>query len=51
MPQKITNNVAYVGKIDWTLRHFHGEQLSTASGSTYNSYIVKGDKIALIDTV
>ncbi len=51
MSLKITDNVDYVGKIDWTLRHFHGEQLSTSSGTTYNSYIVKGDKIALIDTV
>jgi len=51
MALKITENVKYVGKIDWTLRHFHGEQLSTNHGTTYNSYIVKGEKIALIDTV
>ncbi|MCL2039560.1 MAG: flavodoxin domain-containing protein [Bacteroidetes bacterium] len=51
MALKITNNVDYVGQIDWTLRLFHGEQLSTKNGTTYNSYIVKGDKIALIDTV
>jgi len=51
MALKITENVQYVGKIDWTLKHFHGEQLTTNSGTTYNSYIVKGEKIALIDTV
>jgi flavorubredoxin len=51
MSLKITDNVLYVGKIDWTLRHFHGEQLSTQHGTTYNSYIVRGNKTALIDTV
>ena len=51
MSQKITDNVIYAGKIDWSLRSFHGEQLSTQHGTTYNSYIVKGNKTALIDTV
>lgn len=51
MSLKITDNVNYVGQIDWTLRFFHGEQLSTKNGTTYNSYTVKGTKIALIDTV
>jgi flavorubredoxin len=48
---KINDNVAWVGKIDWELRKFHGEELSTFRGSSYNSYLIKDDKIALIDTV
>ena len=51
MSLKITDKVFYVGKIDWGVRKFHGEQLTTNYGTTYNSYIVKDEKIALIDTV
>lgn len=46
----IKNNVYWVGKTDWELRRFHGDEYSTHKGSTYNSYLVKEDKIALIDT-
>lgn len=38
-----------VGIVDWDVRDFHG--YNTARGATYNSYIVKGEKTALIDTV
>lgn len=48
---KINDNVTYVGKIDWELRKFHGEELSTFKGSSYNSYLVRDKKTALIDTV
>jgi len=51
MSFKITDNVTYIGIIDWSIRKFHGEQLTTNHGTTYNSYIVKDEKIALIDTV
>ena len=40
-----------MGKTDWELRRFHGHEYSTHRGSTYNSYLVKEEKIALIDTV
>jgi flavorubredoxin len=40
-----------VGKIDWELRKFHGDEYSTHRGSTYNSFLVKEEKVALIDTV
>ncbi|MFA7533801.1 MAG: anaerobic nitric oxide reductase flavorubredoxin, partial [Tissierellaceae bacterium] len=39
------------GKIDWELRSFHGEELSTNKGSSYNSYLVRDEKTVLIDTV
>jgi len=51
MSLKIKNNVYWVGKIDWELRKFHGNEYSTNRGSTYNSYLIKEEKIALIDTV
>ncbi len=47
----VKNNVSWVGKIDWDLRRFHGDEYSTHRGSTYNSYLIKEKKVALIDTV
>ncbi len=47
----ITDSVTYVGKIDWELTKFHGEEYSTHKGSSYNSYLVQDEKVALIDTV
>lgn len=51
MSFEIRNNVFWVGKIDWELRKFHGEEYSTHKGSTYNSYLIRDEKTALIDTV
>lgn len=47
----ITPNVHWVGKIDWELRKFHGEEYSTHRGTSYNAYLVQDEKIALIETV
>ena len=46
---KITDNVWWVGAIDWHLREFHGYR--TSRGSTYNAFLVIDEKITLIDTV
>jgi len=43
--------VTWVGKVDWELRKFHGEEYSTHRGSSYNSYLVQDQKTVLIDTV
>jgi anaerobic nitric oxide reductase flavorubredoxin len=51
MGVKITDSVTWVGKRDWELRTFHGEEYSTHRGSSYNSYLVRDEKTALIDTV
>ena len=51
MSFKIKNNVYWVGKTDWELRKFHGNEYSTHRGSTYNSYLIKEEKTVLIDTV
>lgn len=51
MKVKVKNNVHWVGKIDWELRKFHGNEYSTRRGSTYNSYLIDENKTALVDTV
>lgn len=51
MAKQITKKVSHVGKIDWELTHFHGDELSTFRGSSYNSYLVRDEKVVLIDTV
>jgi flavorubredoxin len=51
MSFKVKENITWVGKIDWELRKFHGEEYSTHRGSSYNSYLVEDEKTALIDTV
>ncbi len=51
MSLKITDKVKWVGKIDWELRRFHGDEYSTDRGSSYNSYLVQDEKTVLIDTI
>lgn len=51
MSMKVKNNIHWVGKIDWELRKFHGDEYSTHKGSSYNSYLIKEEKVALFDTV
>ena len=51
MGKKLTDQVSWVGKVDWELKKFHGNEYSTRRGSSYNSYLVRDRKTALIDTV
>jgi len=51
MAIQVKNNVWWVGKTDWELRKFHGSEYSTHRGTSYNSYLVREEKTALIDTV
>jgi flavorubredoxin len=51
MITEIANGVYWIGVTDWGLRHFHGHEFSTLHGSTYNSYLIMDEKIALVDTV
>lgn len=51
MSLKINDRITYVGKIDWELRKFHGEDYSTHRGSSYNAYLIRDEKNVLIDTV
>ena len=43
------DNIFFVGYVDFEVRNFHG--YTTHRGSSYNAYIVKGEKTVLIDTV
>lgn len=47
----VKDHITWVGKVDWEIRKFHGEEYSTHRGSTYNSYLVRDEKTVLIDTV
>lgn len=49
MNADLHEDIHWVGIIDWTVRDFHGYK--TDRGSTYNAYLVRGEKTALIDTV
>lgn len=50
MPVKLAKGVHWVGVIDWNLRLYHNTY-STQHGTTYNSYILLDEQIALVDTV
>ena len=50
MGKKLTDRVTWVGKVDWELKRFHGDELSTDRGSSYNSYLIRDQKTVLIDT-
>src|SRR5450759_805099 len=45
----VSEGIWWVGAIDWNLRDFHGYE--TPRGTTYNAYLVRGAKTALVDTV
>lgn len=47
---KITENVFYVGVDDKTIDLFEG-QYRVPNGMAYNSYVIVGEKIAVLDTV
>ncbi|NLG86342.1 MAG: anaerobic nitric oxide reductase flavorubredoxin [Firmicutes bacterium] len=51
MPVKINDRVTWVGKIDWELKKFHGNEYSVHKGSSYNAYLIRDEKTVLIDTV
>ncbi len=52
MIHQIADNVYCVGVNDWDTRTFHGHEMSTARGTTYNAYLVVDEKeTVLIDTV
>jgi len=45
----VGDRIYWVGAIDWSIREFHGYR--TRRGTTYNAYLVRGDKTVLVDTV
>lgn len=51
MKRRVKNNVYWVGKIDWELESFHGDDYSINHGSSQNAYLIQEEKTVLIDTV
>ncbi len=49
MDIELRENIDWVGCVDWTVRDFHS--FKTTRGATYNAYLVRDEKTALIDTV
>ena len=45
----VTDRVWWVGAVDWDVRNFHGYQ--TSRGTSYNAFLITGEKVVLIDTV
>lgn len=46
---QVKGGIYWVGAVDWSIRNFHG--YITHRGSSYNSYLVVDEKVALIDFV
>jgi flavorubredoxin len=46
---QVADGVHWVGAIDWAVRDFHG--YLTSGGTTYNAYLIRADKVALVDAV
>ena len=46
---QLKKGVYWVGAADWDIKNFHG--YITHRGTTYNSYLLVSDKIALVDSV
>lgn len=45
----LKNDIYWVGHVDWSVRDFHSYE--TPRGATYNAYVVRDEKTALLDTV
>ncbi len=49
MNTTLRENIDWVGYVDWTVRDFHS--YNTHRGTSYNAYLIRDQKTALIDTV
>jgi flavorubredoxin len=45
----VKEGINWVGVVDWNIRDFHG--YITSRGTSYNAYLIRDEKNALIDTV
>ncbi|NLF07119.1 MAG: FprA family A-type flavoprotein, partial [Pirellulaceae bacterium] len=45
----LRENIDWVGAVDWNIRDFHG--YDTERGTSYNAYLIRDEKTALIDAV
>ena len=46
MGKTLTEKVTWVGKVDWELKKFHGDEYSTHHGSSYNSYLIRDTAVS-----
>lgn len=46
---RVAEDIYWVGAIDWSVRDFHGYR--TGRGTTYNAFLILGEKVTLVDTV
>ncbi len=51
MVTELVKGVYWVGVVDWAIRKFHGQELSTHRGTSYNAYLIIDEKTVLVDTV
>jgi len=51
MVTELKKGVYWIGVVDWAIRKFHGQELSTHRGTSYNAYLIVDEKIVLVDTV
>lgn len=49
MNKTLKEGIDWVGFVDWNVRDFHGYR--TESGSSYNAYLIRDERCALIDAV
>ncbi|MFH1919570.1 MAG: MBL fold metallo-hydrolase, partial [Planctomycetota bacterium] len=49
MNTRVLESIDWVGYVDWSVRDFHG--YNTPRGTTYNAYLIRDEKTALVDTV
>ena len=51
MVTELKKGVYWVGAVDWGIKKFHGHELSTHRGTSYNAYLIVDEKVALVDSV
>lgn len=49
-PVEIKDGIFWTGAVDWNRRNFHGYSKSPM-GTTYNNFLIKDEKVTLVDTV
>lgn len=49
-PLEIKKDIFWIGSVDWNRRNFHGYSISH-KGTTYNNFLIKDEKVTLVDTV
>jgi len=47
---KLKDKIFWLGLKVWDLETFHGHEMTTPLGTSYNSYVIKDKKTALVDT-